>query len=334
MVKLDTRSLLADGTSLEGQVVVSVEGKGSVAVPLKVERGPMPSLSELVRISGNTSVVRVARFALWGAPSDPTCVAFTVRVARQIAAAEISTLGLGAATLAPLPAGSAVHAPAADPFACPDAVTQWHERLQLEGFGLAQNRDRWVAVKLDMRSLLADGTSLEGQVVVSVEGKGSVAVPLKVERPPMSSMVTALTWSLGIVFPAILGYWLTRLSDARTDRKKREDEDQLDRTKRNDERAELERKQQEVFLAWRQDPASIAIMDSFFDKEIPATNGLENRCRALFEVMKSKGIVSKMPPSSFEAFIGICEANGTRDFFEQLRILFPEWKTAIDKHLN
>jgi hypothetical protein len=292
------------------------------------------SQSELVWVSGNPSVVRIARFTLWGAPSDPTCVAFTIRFALQIVAVEISTLGLGATTLAPLPAGAAAHAPSNDPIACPDAGTQWQERLRLQVLGPVANRDRQVAVKLDTRSLLADGTSVEGQVVVFVEGKGTIAVPLKVERLPMSPLVTALTWSLGIVFPAALGYWLTRLSDARTDRKKREDEDRLDRKKRQDERAELERKQKEAFMAWRQDPASIEIMDNFFEKELPATNGLVNRCQTLFEVMRSQGIVSKMPPSDFEAFIGVCAANSIQDFFDQLRKLFPEWKAAIDNQSN
>ena len=55
--------------------------RSDTAVPGVLVDAP-GSHSELVRISGNHSVVRVARFALWGAPSDPTCVAFTVRVAR------------------------------------------------------------------------------------------------------------------------------------------------------------------------------------------------------------------------------------------------------------
>jgi hypothetical protein len=281
--------------------------------------------SERLSVSGNPSTVRISRFTLWDAPSEPTCFVFDIRFRNPLVMAEISTTGLGRTLLeawradAPAPPYPAT---AGASVAC-DGGTGWQERLRLQMLEREETIDWRVAVKLDTSPLVADGSTFEGQILVSPDGKGTVAIPLKVERSPMSPFMTAIAWLIGIVLPAGLTYWLTRQSEARNERKKREAE-----------RAELVRKQKEDFAIWRQDPGSVDLMDEFFDQQLPTARGLSHPCTMLFDWMHARSMLAKVPPADFEALAATCRTEDRENFLALLRKLFPEKSAKIPADLN
>jgi hypothetical protein len=279
-------------------------------VPGILNDSAAPQQPELLSVIGNPSVVRISRFTWLGAPSDPECTSFEIQVRNPFLTAEIWTLGLGHTTLAAWPAdGSTGHQAATSLVSC-DVGAAWQSRLRLP----LGNSLRWrIGVRLDTKSLSADGTTIEGQVLISTDRRGALSIPLKVERLPMSPFVTALAWFVGIVVPAGLGYWLTRLSEAR-----------IDHNKRVAERVATEQKQQEEFVAWRQVPSSVTLMDEFFDQQLPAAAGLPHPCVILFSWMHSAGMLAKVPPLDFETLATICQTDDRQSLLDHLRKLFPE----------
>ena len=276
--------------------------------------------SDRLRIAGNPSVVRFSRFTWQGAPSEPTCFVFDIRFRNPVVVAEISTSGLGRTLLAAARTDSAQpdpHPMAQSSVAC-DGKAAWQELLRLQMLERSESIDWRISVKLDTSSLLADGTSIDGQILVSTDGGRAIGIPLKVERLPMAPVVTALTWFVGIVVPAWLAYWLARLSEARIDRKKHEAE-----------RVEAERKREEDFLVWRQDPKSVELLDEFFGQQLPAAGGLRHPCTTLFDWMHSHSMLAKIPPAEFEALIETCRIDDRPGFLDQLQMLFPERRDQI-----
>jgi hypothetical protein len=287
--------------------------------------GSSAGQSELLSVAGNPSVVRISRFTLLSAPLEPTCAVFDIRFRNPLVVAEISTFGLGRTLLAawrirgsavdPLPMSSSS-------ISC-DVTTAWQPRLRLQMLEPGDRIDWRVAMKLDTGSLSADGTAIEGQILVSTDGKSAVTIPIKIERLPMSPLLTALAWFVGIVVPAGLTFWLARFSEARIDRKKREAE-----------RTEIERKQQEEFLAWRQLATSVDLMEEFFNQQLPAAHDLPNPCATLFAWMHSHSMLEKVPPAEYELLVEVCQVDDRQGFLNQLRKLFPERRAEVPAQWN
>jgi hypothetical protein len=161
---------------------------------------------------------------------------------------------------------------------------------------------------------------MEGQVVAFAPSVGMVAVPLKLERLPLSSALTALLWTLGVVLPALLAYVLGRAADRWNERRKLANEEVARQTA-----------QAEAFAAWRQEPAAqISITDVISEVgTLIATPGVERPCARVLKFMYERGMLAKMPSEERRQIIDVCTREERKELLDLMPLLFPELQADI-----
>jgi hypothetical protein len=282
--------------------------------------GPPPALLldwarpgvELLSLGGNSSVLRISPW-IWQDGTDARpCTTIHLRARGSIAGLEVTTTGLGHAQLANVP----------DPSnACNTSLSlDWRERLQLSPVGDPGMHDWVLAVSPDATALASPGTAMEGQVVAFAPSVGMVAVPLKLERLPLSSALTALLWTLGVVLPALLAYVLGRAADRWNERRKLANEEVARQTA-----------QAEAFAAWRQEPAAqISITDVISEVgTLIATPGVERPCARVLKFMYERGMLAKMPSEERRQIIDVCTREERKELLDLMPLLFPELQADI-----
>jgi hypothetical protein len=64
------------------------------------------------------------------------------------------------------------------------------------------------------------GDSIDGKILVLASDRKPVEVPIKLDRPSSDPPSSALLWFLALIVPALLTYWIARLTAYRTERNK------------------------------------------------------------------------------------------------------------------
>jgi hypothetical protein len=180
--------------------------------PPVVMTDPARPGAELLGFSGNLQVLRVSLWFWQHGTAARPCMVLHLRATGTIPTVHVMTTGLGRAMLAI----------ASDPtHACDRHLSlDWREQIQLNYYGATGVQDWALAVLPDPTALEADGITMDGQIIALAPGAGTVAVPLKVERLPLSAIMSAVLWTLGVVLPAGLTYVLARTADRWNERRK------------------------------------------------------------------------------------------------------------------
>jgi hypothetical protein len=160
-------------------------------------------------VINNTAVVRFSpswwdRLPLIGNYTANETV-FQIRATtKDVAYVDITSSGLGDAVF--VVDGSQTTVPA-NQFArgCPEPSWAGRSNLRVENLKVGQD------VKIRMRlpcNLVSDpGDSLEGKILIMAPQQKMLEVPLKIQSPPASSAYTAFLAFLGVMIPALVGYW-------------------------------------------------------------------------------------------------------------------------------
>lgn len=298
---------------LQAEPVVTAPGPSTAATPTTPTERPWAVLT------GMPSSIHVQTYLPWKSRASRPCARFRVITLRPQARVEVATSGLGGTVLAAVPpiaaddpclprkiigAGESRKTPA----------SPWSDHIVLEAAGGSPAIiDRWVAARIDVSSLTADGTTMDGRIMALAPGERPVDTPLKVDRLPGSPFFTAATWFLGIIIPAgataILGYLGTRAVSAATARA--------------------------GFRSYVVDhPGPIT---NFIRNQVRATlvaEGISNPLRRLLEDMYQKELLSKLPSGASKRLRAICASEDKQAFLVLLAKLFPEMGHTIDEIRN
>jgi hypothetical protein len=296
--------------------MLAARANAADAPPVELTDRELPG-AELLGFSGNPQVVRVALWFFQHGSSARPCTVVHLRLADTVTTATVLTTGLGRALLAVVPHPAT---------GCdPRFTLDWREQLQLNNYGSKKVRDWTLAVLPDATPLEADGTAMEGQIIAFAPGAGTVAVPVKVERLPLSPIMSALLWTIGIVLPAGLSYVLARAADSWNERRKVT----LDRE------AELV-KQREAFATWRQEEEARTAISALLEelKAVRDTKDYQEPCHHLLNFMYGRGMLISMPSQARERLNMVCTAERRQELLDMLRELFPEVQTDIPATWN
>jgi hypothetical protein len=249
---------------------------------------------------------------------EEPCAVLILRTPSPNADVEVTTFGLGHATLAT----------GRDPArACqPGFAGDGKERLHLAYSGQPEVHDWILVVRPDPQPIAASGTAMEGQIVAFAEGVGMITLPLKVERLPMSPLLSSLVWAFGFVLPALLTYRLGRAADRWSDRRTAAREAAARQIELADKAQAARLEQAEAFRAWRQEPGSRQAIQRLVNEITIAIKTPEAapHCLRLFQSMHTNGLFTKMPVERYEMLLEICRAEDYARLLGVLRELFPE----------
>lgn len=166
-------------------------------------------------------------------------------------------------------------------------------------------------VKIRMRfpcDLVSDpGDALEGKILILAAPQKPLEVPLKIQTPPASSFYIALLWFLGVVIPALIGYWIYKLQSRWTE-------------------------QRAQWAVWEKYIYNNRpTLQDFFTvhyKQMFAHNATEFAKEVKDEFVKRE-MIDKIPPREWRKLENAIERCNRRAIQRRLARFFPVWKKQI-----
>lgn len=286
-------------------------GAAMADTPTSVLLDPARPGVELLSLAGNSPVLREAS---WTWDEVRPCMVMHVRVRGPFAQVEIATDGLGRTRLAAV--------------SNPERACQfrhrldWRDRLTLRWSGLPDIHDFAFAVEADDTQLSEPGVTIEGRIVALAQGLGMVSVPLKVERLPLATWITAVAWAIGVVVPAGLAFFAGRQADRWNERHKAAADE-----------AKQHADQVEAFAVWRQDPGARDSINEVLTEidGLIATPNYVRPCARVLDTMYGKGMLAAMPPEARRRLTDICTGERPNALLDTLSELFPEVQSRIPR---